>query len=118
MGRNYAKYTYIHTPFNVGFCGGSAVKNPLPMQEIQEAWVRSLGQEDPLEKEMATHSSILAWGISPTEEPGGLRSTGSQGIGPTSVYLHSYIHTGPHIHIYLNFEEHFNLGKLVVKVRK
>ena len=57
------KCTYIHTPFNVGFCGGSVVKNPLPMQEIQETWVRSLGQEDPLEKEMATHSSILAWGI-------------------------------------------------------
>ena len=39
---------------------------------IQETWVRSLGQEDPLEKEMATHSSILAWRISWTEETGGL----------------------------------------------
>ena len=45
------------------------VKN-LPV--MQETWVRSLGQEDPLEKEMATHSSILAWRIPRTEEPGGL----------------------------------------------
>ena len=78
-------YIYIYTPFDVGFCGGSAVKNPLPMQEIQETWVRSLGQEDPLEKEMATHSSILAWGIPPTEEPEGLQSMGLQGIGHNLV---------------------------------
>ena len=45
---------------------------------MKETWVRSLGQEDPLEKEMATHSSILAWKIPWTEEPGGLQSTGSQ----------------------------------------
>ena len=44
-------------------------KNPPAMQE---AWVQSLGQEDPLEKEMATHSSSLAWRVSWTEEPGGL----------------------------------------------
>ena len=48
------------------------VKNLPAMQETQETWVRSLGQEDPLEKEMATHSSILAWEIPWTEEPGGL----------------------------------------------
>ena len=48
---------------------------------MQETWVRSLGQEDPLEKEMATHSSILAWRISWTEEPGRLQSTGSQRVG-------------------------------------
>ena len=42
------------------------------MQEMQETWVRSLGWEDFLEEEMATYSSILAWGISWTEEPGGL----------------------------------------------
>jgi len=45
-----------------------------------ETWVRSLGQEDTLEKGMAAHSSILAWRISRTEEPGGLRSMGSQRI--------------------------------------
>ena len=43
---------------------------------MQETWVRSLGREDPLEKEMATHSSILAWKIPRTEEPGGLQSMG------------------------------------------
>ena len=41
---------------------------------MQESWVWSLGQEDPLEKEMATHSSILAWDIPLTKEPGGLQS--------------------------------------------
>ena len=50
------------------------------MQEIQEMWVQSLGQEDPLEKEMATHSSILAWKIPWTEEPGRLLSIGSQRV--------------------------------------
>ena len=42
------------------------------MQETQETWVQSLGREDPLEKKMATHSSILVWEIPWTEEPGGL----------------------------------------------
>ena len=55
--------------------GGSVVKNQPAKQEM---WVPSLGQEDALEKEMATHSSILAWRIPWTEEPGGLQSTGSQ----------------------------------------
>ena len=44
-------------------------------------WVRSLGREDPLEEEMGTHSSILAWRIPWTEEPGGLQSMGSQRAG-------------------------------------
>ena len=48
---------------------------------MQETQVRSLGEEDPLEKEMTTHSSILAWRIPWTEEPGGLASTGSQRAG-------------------------------------
>ena len=47
------------------------------MQEMQEIWVLSLGQEDPLEEEMATHSSILAWEIPWTEESGRLQSLGS-----------------------------------------
>ena len=46
-----------------------------------EIWVQSLGQEDPLEKEMATHSSVLAWKIPWTEKPGRLQSVGSQGVG-------------------------------------
>ena len=56
------------------------VKNLLAMQET---WVRVLGREDPLEKEMATHSSILAWRIPWTEEPGGLQSVGSQELDTT-----------------------------------
>ena len=56
------------------------VKNLPAMQETQETWVRSLSQEDPLEKGMVTHSSILAWRVSWTEEPGELQSIGSQRI--------------------------------------
>ena len=51
------------------------------MQEMQEMWVRSLGWEDPLEEGMAAPSSILAWKIPRTEEPGGMQSTGSQRVG-------------------------------------
>ena len=58
------------------FPGGSDGKEPA----MREAWVQSLGREDPLEKEMTTHSSILAWKIPWTEEPGRLQSMGSQGI--------------------------------------
>ena len=54
------------------------VKNPPAMQET---WIQSLGWEDPLEKGMAIHSSILAWKILWTEEPGGLQSKGSQSVG-------------------------------------
>ena len=50
------------------------IKNPLPVQERKELRVPSLGQEDPLEEGMVTHSSILAWRIPRTEEPGGLQS--------------------------------------------
>ena len=50
------------------------VKNPSAMQKTQEMWVQSSSWEDPLEKEMETHSSILAWEIPWTEEPGGLQS--------------------------------------------
>ena len=57
---------------------GSAVKNPPAMQETR---VQSPGQEDPLEKEMAAHSSILAWKIPWTEVAGGLQSRGSQRVG-------------------------------------
>ena len=53
------------------------------MQEPQETGIQSLYQEDPLEKEMATHSSIPAWEIRRTEEPGGLQSMGSQELDMT-----------------------------------
>ena len=52
------------------FPGGSVIKNP------QKTWVQSLGREDPLEKEVAAHSSVLAWRLPWTEEPGGLQSMG------------------------------------------
>ena len=56
---------------------------------MRETWVWSLGWEDPLEKDMATHSSILAWKISRTEEPGGLQSMGSQRI---RLWLSAHTH--------------------------
>ena len=58
---------------------------------MRETRVRSLGQEDPLEKEMVTHSSILAWRIPWTEEPGGLQFTGSQRVGHDRVTLLTYL---------------------------
>ena len=76
------------------FPGGSLVKN---LPAIQKTWVHSLGQEDPLEKEMATHSGFLAWEIPWTEEPGGLQSMGSQRVGHNSatktilcIHTHTY----------------------------
>ena len=53
-----------------------------------ETWVRSLGRENPLEKEMATHSSILAWRVPWTEEPGGLQSTGRKEWDTTELHVH------------------------------
>ena len=68
----------------IGFPGDSVVKNPPAMMDpaihLQETWVRSLGWIDPLEKKMATHSSILAWEIPWTEEPGCLQSMGLQRV--------------------------------------
>ena len=69
------------------------VKNPPAMRET---WVRSLGREDPLEKGMATHSSILAWRIPWTEESAGLQSMGSQRVGcyeATNTHRHTNTHT-------------------------
>ena len=63
---------------NTGSLVAQRLKRQPPMRETQ---VRSLGREDPLEKEMAIHSSILAWRIPWTEELGGLQSTGSQRVG-------------------------------------
>ena len=62
----------------MGFSGGSDSKE---FAAVQETWAQALRQENLLEKEMATHSSILAWRISQTEEPGGLQSTGLQIVG-------------------------------------
>ena len=75
------------------FCSlvAQSVKN---LPAVQETRVQSLGWEDPLEKEMATHSSILAWKISWTEESGGLQSMGSQSVGhdwATNTYLYNSV---------------------------
>ena len=76
--RNLRLYGWPHEA--MGFSGGTSGKRTcLPMQEMREMCVQSLDQEDPLE-EMATHSSVLAWRILWTEEPGGLQSMGSQRI--------------------------------------
>ena len=64
----------------LSFLGGSVVKNPPTVQELQETQLQSLGQEDPLEAEMVTHSSILAWEIPWTEEPGKQQSMRSQRV--------------------------------------
>ena len=68
---------------------GLAVKNLLSMQETKEMGVRALGQEDPLEEGMVSHSSVLAWKIPWTEEPGRLQSMGSQNwIQPKRLGMH------------------------------
>ena len=63
--------------YSLDFPDGSVMKNP---SEMREMWVRPLGWEDALEKEMATHSSILAWKIPWIEKPGGPQSTESQRV--------------------------------------
>ena len=66
---------------NLGFPSGTVVKNPTANSRDTGECVRSLGWEDPLEKETATHFSILGWRIPWTEEPGGLQSMKSQRVG-------------------------------------
>ena len=91
VGHNWAtelNWSEIQKGFIFSFCiqmyplkhfpGGSTVWNS---PAVQETWIQSQGQEDPLEKEMATHSNILAWRISRTEEPDGLQSIGLQRVG-------------------------------------
>ena len=65
----WKKEEVSHCCYVLGFPCGAVVQNPSTNEETQETWVRSLGLEDPLEEEMATHSSTLAWKILWTEEP-------------------------------------------------
>ena len=83
---------YTHTHTYTGFSGGSAEKNLPTVQEMQ---VRSLGWEDPLEKETAAHSSILAWRIPWTEEPGKL----VHGVARSWTWL-KRLRTDTHTYIY------------------
>ena len=78
--RGLIKLVRIYDQHSIlGFPGGSDGKKRLPT--MRETRVRSLGREDPLETEMATHSSTLAWKILWTEEPSRLQSMGSQRVG-------------------------------------
>ena len=70
-----------------GFPGGASNEEPTCQCRRHETWVWSRGQEDPLEGSMASHSSILVWGISWTEEPGRLHSVGSQRAGRNDLAL-------------------------------
>ena len=74
-----------HSTWQSGFLGGSVVKNP-PADAGDIRQVQSLGWEDPLEEEMATHSSILALEMPGTEESGGLQPTGSQRVRHDSAH--------------------------------
>ena len=71
----------LETMILTSFPGGSMVKNPPAIKERQDKWVGLLGWKDPLEKEMAIHSSILSWKIHSIEKPGGLQSMGLQRVG-------------------------------------
>ena len=64
----------------MGFPDGSVIKNPSAMQEMQEMWVPPLGQEEPLGREMATHSNTLVW-ENPMDNPRGLQSMRLQRVG-------------------------------------
>ena len=73
----------------MGFPGGSVEKN---QPAKQETWVWSLGQEEPLGEEMATHSSILAWEIPRTEQPGGLQSRSCQELDMSEcAHMHTLL---------------------------
>ena len=89
VSKGYISYDSIYIMFR-GFPDGSVVKN-LPATQKTLVW--SLGQEDPLEEEMATHSSIPAWRIPWPEEPDGLQSTGSQKTEQLSTHTGRYTHT-------------------------
>ena len=76
------KVTTLSHSFQVKLGSPSLVAQRVKsLPAMQKTWVRSLGQEDPLEKEMATHSSTLAWKIPWTEKPGRLQSMGLQRVG-------------------------------------
>ena len=83
----------------------------LPMQETQETQVQSLGWEDPLEEELAIHSSVLAWRIPWTEEPGGLQFTGSQRVKHNLVTLRAHTHSTHLEMIYV-----INLAKCYISI--
>ena len=74
-------FIYSLLLFSYYFCASLVAQTVKRLPAMRETWLQSLGWEDPLEKEMATHSSTLAWKIPRTEEPGRLQSMGSQRVG-------------------------------------
>ena len=84
----HSEFTLLHNTW--AFLVDQKVKN---LPKMWELWVQSLSQEDPLEKGMTTHSSILAWRIPWTQEPGRLQSSGSQRVGMTERLTHTHTHT-------------------------
>ena len=85
------------------FLSNATGKDLPAMQELHETWVWSLGQEDTLEEDMATPSSILAWRIPWTKEPGGLQSMGSQRVsqdGSDLARTHQCVYINTYTHIY------------------
>ena len=86
----------------MGFPGGAAVKNPPAKQKTQENWVLSLGWENPLKKELATHSNILAWKIPWTEESGGSQTVQHDWAGTQLLY------TAKHTPRFIVFAKHEN----------
>ena len=79
--RRYKNWTHKTSSWKYIIVWSLVAQTVKRLPTMQETWVRTLGQEDPLEKEMATHSSILAWKMPWTEEPGWLLSMGSQRVG-------------------------------------
>ena len=99
--------TYIHI---YGLPRGLSSKETT-CQSRQKTQVPSLGREDPVEKEMATRSSILAWKIPWTEEPGGLQAIGSHGVGHDQAWTHAYTYTYIYTYVYCKYSRfHFFFG--------
>ena len=95
-------------PGKTAFLLAQTVKNPPAMWET---WVQSLGWEDPLEEGMATQSSILAWRIPQTEEPGGLQSLGSQRYFPGKMPSHASSRWPPRLYIVAGNDYHYSTDK-------
>ena len=84
----------LHPTLSCANCAGFRGQSLKRLPAMWETWVRSLGWQDPLQKEMAAHSSILAWRIPWMEEPGGIQSTGSQRVGhnwATSLHFQMWL---------------------------
>ena len=102
---NFPHLFYLLLLFSWGFPGGLVVKSPPPNAGDTGDTVRSLGQQAPLEEEMATYSSILAWKIPSTEENGGLQSMESQRVGHNLATKQLFFHL-----IDLKFPETFQIS--------